>query len=284
MPWRHTARSSPSPCRAAEVWKGSGKFYDGWVLEPILSSVRARLPETVEREVDLRAAAENMPPVRAFAAALVQPELTVIAEFKRRSPSRGVLSESADPVARAKAYADAGAAAISILTEPDHFGGSLDDLRAIREAVDLPILRKDFILHPAQVWEAREAGADAVLLIASVLEDNLAELIHAAEAAGVEALVETHDKTEIDHARASGARIIGVNNRDLTTFEVDIALAEECRDRIGAVDATVAESGILGAEEAKRMVAAGYDAVLVGEALMRSPDPAELIASMRVMK
>ncbi len=252
------------------------------MLQPILDSVRRRLPAVVASRPRLEAAAAAAPAARDLAAALAAPGLQVIAEVKRRSPSAGSLAPALDPAAQAAAYQAGGAAAVSVLTEPDHFGGSLDDLRAVRDAVDLPILRKDFTLHPAQVWEARAAGADAVLLIAAVLDDeDLAALLAAAAAAGLAALVEVHTAAEARRAAAAGAGLVGVNNRDLATFRVDLATAEAIAPELPPDAVRVAESGIGDAAGAARMARAGYHAVLVGEALVRAADPAALVAELR---
>jgi indole-3-glycerol phosphate synthase len=247
-----------------------------------VAAVRRRLPGVIDAEADLRARAAATPPARDFAAALAAPGLQVIAEVKRRSPSAGILAADLDPVAQAGRYAAGGAAAISVLTERDHFDGSLDDLIAVRAAVDLPVLRKDFLVHPAQVWEARASGADAVLLIAAVLDDALlGSLLAVTAGAGMAALVEVHDPAEAARAVAAGARIVGVNNRDLRTFVTDLAVAERLAPLLDAVPVTVAESGVTGPDDAARMAAAGYDAVLVGEALVRASDPAQALAALR---
>ncbi len=252
------------------------------MLEPILDSVRRRLPAVVAARPRLEEAAAAAPAARDLPAALEAPGLQVIAEVKRRSPSAGSLAPALDPAAQAAAYQSGGAAAISVLTEPDHFGGSLDDLRAVREAVGLPILRKDFTLHPAQVWEARAAGADAVLLIAAVLgDDDLAALLGTAAAAGLAALVEVHTAAEARRAAAAGATLVGVNNRDLATFTVDLATAEAIAPDLPSDAVRVAESGIADSAGAARMAQAGYHAVLVGEALVRAGDPAALVAELR---
>jgi indole-3-glycerol phosphate synthase len=193
-----------------------------------------------------------------------------------------MLSATIDPAAQAARYAAGGAAAVSVLTEPDYFGGSLEDLEAVRAAVDLPVLRKDFVVHPAQVWEARVAGADAVLLIAAVLGDaDLGSLLEVVAAAGLAALVEVHDAAEVGRAVASGARVVGVNNRDLRTFVTDLSTAERLAPLLHGVPVRVAESGVSDPRGAARMAAAGYDAVLVGEALVRAADPGALVAELR---
>lgn len=254
----------------------------GHMLEPILDSVRARLPGLVADMATWLERAGQAPAPRPFDAALRAPGLSVIAEVKRRSPSAGDIAPDLDPSALAGAYQRGGAAAISVLTEPDHFGGSIDDLRLVRAATALPVLRKDFVLHPVQIAQARAIGADTVLLIASVLDDPaLTDLIAVAADHGMTALVEAHDRDEVMRAAAAGARVIGVNNRDLRTFEVDLATAEGARDAIPGDVLAVAESGVTSTDGARRMREAGYDAILVGQAVAQAPDPAALIAEIR---
>lgn len=226
---------------------------------------------------ELRARARDAAPARDFVSALTGPGLGVVAEVKRRSPSKGDLARDLDPAAQASLYGEGGAVAVSVLTEPSAFGGSLADLAAVRRACDLPVLRKDFTVDAAQIWEARAASADAVLLIVAVLDDaDLARLLDTADEAGVTALVEVHTEEEVERARRAGAAVIGVNNRDLTTFRVDLGTAERLGPLLdGCV--RIAESGIAGPEDASRMAEAGYDAVLVGESLVRAPDPAGLV-------
>ncbi len=246
------------------------------MLDQILSDARVRSDRACAESAALIEAAERSTPARGFAADLARPGLSVIAEVKRRSPSRGVLAAGLDAVAQARIYEDAGAAAVSVLTEPFHFDGSLDDLVAVKGAVDIPALRKDFLLDPAQVFEARAAGADAALLIVAALgADVLGRMIAAAAAAGIDALVEVHDRDEAVIARAAGATLIGVNNRDLETFSTDLGVAEALASTVqGEGIVTVAESGIHTPDDAKRMSDAGYDAILVGEALVVAEDPA----------
>jgi indole-3-glycerol phosphate synthase / phosphoribosylanthranilate isomerase len=211
---------------------------------------------------------------RSFAAALARPGVNVIAEFKRRSPSRGVIREDLHPVKVAQAYEVAGAAALSVLTEEQFFGGSLEDLKEARGATLLPVLRKDFIVDAYQLWEAWYAGADAVLLIVAALSDReLATLQATAREIGLDALVEVHDREELHRALAVGARLIGVNNRDLRTMDVSLQtsldLAPEIPDEVTAV----VESGIKGPGDVRRLRDAGYDAFLIGEHLMAAPEP-----------
>jgi indole-3-glycerol phosphate synthase len=212
---------------------------------------------------------------RDFAGALKGPRLAVIAEMKQRTPSMGVLSEDYRPADLAHAYAEGGAAAISVLTHMAGFGGRVEHLRAVRAATDLPILRKDFVTDSYEVAEARACGADAVLLIVAALEpDQLRGLVALAKSRGVAALVEVHDERETAAALEAGAKLIGVNHRDLRTFDVDLGLTERLRKLIPPEVVVVAESGIHSAEDARRMREAGADAILVGELLMRSADPA----------
>lgn len=206
----------------------------------------------------------------------------MIAEVKRRSPSAGALAVALDPSDQARRYASGGAAAVSVLTEPKYFDGSLDDLAAVRLATELPVLRKDFMLHEAQIWESRAAGADAVLLITTALDDRgLASMLEAVAAASMAALVEVHDEGEAERAIAAGATVVGVNNRDLRNFATDLGVAERLSHGLRDVAVRVAESGVKTAEDASRMAVAGYDGVLIGEVLVRSADPAGLIRTFR---
>ena len=226
----------------------------------------------------LRRAADDAPPARDLEVALSDAVRTdgvaLIAEVKRASPSAGAIAADADPAAQARGYAAAGAAAVSVLTERIHFGGSLEDLAAVRDVVDVPLLRKDFLIDADQVLAARAAGADAVLLIAASLDDDeLRALIAAARDLGMEPLVESHTDEDLDRVLATDARIVGVNARDLETLEVDVAAA---RIRIGRIRDRIAvfESGIRTRADVEGAVAAGASAILVGETLMRAGDPA----------
>lgn len=219
----------------------------------------------------LWAKAESMPPARGFVAALAGG--TIIAEMKRRSPSGGALRGDLDPAAVARGYADAGAAALSVLTDGPDFGGSLDDLVAARDAAAIPVLRKDFTVDPVQIAEARVAGADAVLLIAAVLEgDALLDCLDAARRFGVDALVEVHDEEEARRAADSGGTCIGVNNRDLRTLTTDLGTFARLRRLLPSDAVCVAESGVRTAADVRRLRDEGADAILVGEVLMRSGD------------
>jgi indole-3-glycerol phosphate synthase len=210
-----------------------------------------------------------------FKAALTRDDrVNVIAECKRRSPSRGVLRSDYDPVAIAKAYDEAGAAAISVLTEPTFFDGSLDHLAAVRQATLLPILRKDFIVDSYQILEARAAGADAVLLIVAAIEaDVLARLHRDAVNAGLDVLVEVHDASEVRVALDAGAQVIGVNNRNLRTLDVDTSVSGKVIELIPDDIVAVAESGLKTSADVQTLRAAGYDAFLVGERFMVADDP-----------
>ena len=199
--------------------------------------------------------------------------LCVIAEIKRSSPSAGDLDRTLNPAARARAYAKGGAAAVSVLTEPRHFGGSIEDLRVAREAISLPVLRKDFLVDEYQVVEARAAGADAVLLIVRLLpEARFQALLGLAGDLGLGVLAETHTAEEIVQAAAAGARVIGVNSRDLDTLEVNLEVALRLADHVPFECVAVAESGVRGLSDARRLLAAGYRCALVGEGLVRQPD------------
>jgi len=252
------------------------------MLDQILTDARSRADDLMGCGPMYRKAAASLQPVQPFSDALSGGGLSIIAEVKRRSPSRGVLATGLDAVAQARIYESAGANAISVLTEPKHFDGSLDDLAEVRDAVSIPVLRKDFLLQPAQLWEARAFGADAVLLIVAILgRDRLGLMMEAAVDAGVDALVEAHDSVEAEIALDAGATLIGVNNRDLTTFTTDLAVAESIADAIMRPGiTTVAESGIHTSGDAERMSSAGYDAILVGEALIVAPDPAAMLAEL----
>lgn len=218
---------------------------------------------------------------RSLRNALSGPSIAVIAEFKRRSPSAGTLREAADLGEIVGAYARGGASALSVLTEGPSFGGSLDDLRAARERCELPILRKDFVVEEYQLLEARAAGADAVLLIVAALAtDDLARLHDGARALGLDVLVEVHDRGEVDRALGVGAQLIGINNRDLRDFTVDVARTTLLRSAIPAGIAVVSESGIGNAEQLRQLEAEGVDAVLVGESLMRAADPARALREL----
>jgi indole-3-glycerol phosphate synthase len=252
------------------------------VLDRILADTRARV-QARKRERPLPDGESARPTdARSLSAALSTPEIGVIAEFKRRSPSAGELRRDADLQEMLAAYAGGGAVAVSILTEEPNFGGSLDDLRAARAACELPLLRKDFVVDPYQLHEAVAAGADAVLLIVAALAPSaLASLREQAYALGLEALVEVHDEREAEVALAAGAQIVGINNRDLRDFSVDVGRTERLMAALPDDVLVVSESGISGPEQLRRLHECGVRAVLVGEALMRAADPAAALRSLR---
>lgn len=234
----------------------------------------------------LREACADMPPTRGFRDALATVarggDVAVVAEIKRRSPSKGELAPGLDPAGLAVTYEAGGAAALSVLTDEKFFGGSPEDLAAARAAVDLPVLRKDFTVSDADVCDARVMGADAVLLIVAALdEEELARLHALAIAVGLDALVEVHDEDEAARAMAVGARLIGVNQRDLRTFEVDTARALRVARALPDGVVRVAESGISDASDAARLAGAGYHAVLVGESLVTADDPGAAVGALR---
>ena len=237
--------------------------------EAVEARLAARSRDTVQRE-----AAERAPRAGAFRAALrAHGTVNVIAECKRRSPLKGLLCETYDAVGLAQAYEAGGAAAISVLTEPAFFDGALEHLTRVRQAVALPVLRKDFIVDEYQVAEARAAGADAILLSVTVLGDRLTALVQAADRCGLATLVEVHGAEELQAADDAGAAIVGVNNRDLRTMTVRPETCAELAERMPAGITAVAESGIRTADEIARLRTYGYSAFLIGEQLVRSADP-----------
>lgn len=214
--------------------------------------------------------------------ALRAPGLSVIAEVKRASPSKGHLAAIDDPAQLALAYQSGGAAAISVLTEARRFHGSLDDLVAVRAAVDVPLLRKDFVVTEYQLWEGAAAGADlALLIVAALTPTQLADYLALGRSLGITCLVEAHTSDEVRQARDAGAELLGINNRNLKTLEVDLANFEKMASLIDGEAIRVAESGILSVADARRMREAGADAVLVGELLVRDGDPAAMVAALR---
>lgn len=223
-----------------------------------------------------RRAAAATPGGERFARALgMAGRINVIAECKRRSPSKGVLAADYDPVRLARCYADGGAAAISVLTEPTFFDGALEHLEAVRRAVDRPLLRKDFVVDEYQLFEARAAGADAILLIVAALEQpDLVRLQHRAWELGLAALVEVHDEDELARALDAGARLVGVNNRNLRTLSVDVEGSYRLASKLPHDVVGVSESGLRSRDELNRLASAGYRAFLIGERFMTDPDPA----------
>jgi indole-3-glycerol phosphate synthase len=252
------------------------------VLDEIVANTQAevaRRRSAIPREM-LEGQCGAAPATRDFEGALRPSPGTVrlIAEVKKASPSRGMLARDLDPVTLATTYATHGAHAISVLTDEKYFHGSLDDLRRVRAAVGVPLLRKDFTIDEYQLWESRAAGADAVLLIVSILEPpKLGELLAAAKGLGLAALVECHTAAELDQALAVGSRIIGINNRDLATFETRITTTLELLPLIPPGPIVISESGFFTSADVRQVVAAGAHAILVGEALVRASDiPAKL--------
>ncbi|MFO0852248.1 MAG: indole-3-glycerol phosphate synthase TrpC [Gemmataceae bacterium] len=244
-----------------------------------IAAAKAAVPETsLERQ------AADRPPARGFAAALRVPgEVRVIAEVKKASPSAGVIRPDFDPVAIAQAYQANGAACLSVLTDEPFFQGSLSDLRAVRAAVSLPLLRKDFVLDRYQLLEARVAGADAALLIAEILPgDRLAALHREAVALGLDVLVELHDADQLPRVLDAGATLVGINNRDLRTFHTRLEHTLDLMPHIPAGVTVVSESGIRTAADLQRLKAAGVSAVLVGESPMRSPDVGAALSELRI--
>ena len=255
-------------------------FLDG-ILARKRDEVAARRAALPDRELEARA--RDAAPARDLAAVLSPAggPPRFVAEVKRASPSAGAIDAALDAPAQARRYAGAGAAAVSVLTDGPGFGGSLDDLAAARRAVAVPLLRKDFVLDPYQLLEARAWGADAALLIAAALPgDALRRLHDACAALGLSALVEVHDEPEVEAALAAGARSVGVNNRDLRTFRVDLAASERLLPLLPPGVRGVAESGIRGADDVRRLRRAGAANFLVGEALVRAPDPGALLREM----
>lgn len=255
------------------------------VLDEIIVGVREDLAAREARVslAELKDQAERRDSAIDVQACLSQRDaaVSIIAEVKRRSPSKGALADIPDPAALACAYEAGGATAISVLTEERRFGGSLQDFAAVRAAVDVPLLRKDFIVTPYQIWEARAYGADMVLLIVAALEQGvLTSLIERVHSLGMMALVEAHDRVEAMRAAAAGARVIGVNARNLHTLQVDRATFAEVREVIDDSIITIAESGVRSPADVWEYAKAGADAVLVGEALVRDGDPRKAVADM----
>ncbi|HNR33738.1 MAG TPA: indole-3-glycerol phosphate synthase TrpC [Candidatus Hydrogenedentes bacterium] len=253
------------------------------VLDAICANKRAEV-ERAKTEASLSRLVEAMSsiePPRGFHAALRCPGMSLIAEIKRKSPSKGVMAAGANPVELAGLYERFGARAISVLTDTQYFDGSLEDLSNVRRNVKIPCLRKDFVLDEYQVYEARAHGADAILLIVRILSDaQLKDYLALAHELGMDALVETHDEAEMDRAVAAGAHIIGINNRDLDTLAIDLETTLRLKRVAPAGLALVSESGIHTRDHVRMLEDAGVDAILVGEALMTSPDIAAKIREL----
>lgn len=243
-----------------------------------VAATRAAVPLA---EVQARAAAA--PPARDFAGAITGPPVRIIAEVKRASPARGAIRQDADPAATARRYEGAGAAAVSVLTDRRYFNGSAEDLRAVRAAIRLPVLRKDFVVDAYQVYEARALGGDAILLIAgSIPAADLAALGRLAAELGMTPLFEAHTETEIDEVLSCGARVVGINNRNLKTLAVDLDTTRRLRPRIPTGITVISESGIETAADVATVRRSGIDAILVGTALMASPDPDAHLRALRL--
>ena len=250
-------------------------------LGRVVAEARERARELAAREPDLARAAADAPIPPGFASALRSPSVRVIAEVKRRSPSKGWINAGISAVDQAKAYEAGGAAAISVLTEPVHFGGSTDDLVAIRAAVGDPLLKKDFHVHPVQLVEARAIGASAALLIARALApDELLRMTEAARQLRLEVLVEVRDRDELQRALDAGARIIGINNRNLETLVIDPATSEQLLGHVPPDVIAIAESGVRARADVERVAVRGADAVLVGSVVSAAGDPSAMVAAL----
>jgi len=279
-----TVTLSPISASSADTARGDRKVMSSaTVLDSIIEGVRADVAarQALVSMAEVKAAAEAAPPARDVMAALRAPGIAVIAEVKRASPSRGQLAAIADPAELARAYQNGGARVISVLTEQRRFNGSLADLDAVRAAVTIPVLRKDFIVSPYQIHEARAHGADMLLLIVAALEQPaLASMLDRTESLGMTALVEVHTEEEADRALQAGARVIGVNARDLKTLDVD----RDCFGRIApglpSNVIRIAESGVRGPADLLAYAGAGADAVLVGEGLVTSGNPRTAVADL----
>jgi len=261
----------------------SSETKSGTVLDRILEARRAAIAHRKKTvpETALRFGVKHGKPVRDFGAALARNSLNIIAELKKASPSRGLIRAEFDPVALAKGFEAVGAAALSVLTEEEFFQGDLKYMRDARAATGVPVLRKDFIIDPWQVWEARATDADSFLLIVAGLSDALlAELLALGRELGMEPLVEVHTLEDLARALAAGARIVGVNNRDLRTLEVRAETSQELIEAIPDECIAVCESGLRSHEDLVRLRAAGFDAFLIGEHLMAQPDPAVALRAL----
>ena len=253
------------------------------ILDRIVRTKRDEVRALRSVRAELARAARSAPPARDFRSALrgSSADVAIVAEVKRRSPGAGSIREDLDPADLAADYGRSGASAISVLTDRTYFGGDLDDLRRVRARVPRPVLRKDFLIDPVQLDESRAAGADAVLLIVRILGDPLlGELLRGAQAMGMAALVEVHDAAELERALAAGADVVGINNRDLSTFRSSVAVTLELVRRIPRDVVVISESGLATREDLATVGAAGADAVLMGEALLRSPRPGDAVAAL----
>jgi indole-3-glycerol phosphate synthase len=262
--------------QAKFVWRAPGG-----TLGELVASATHRAAELVRREAEWHERALRAPAAPSLASALRRGDVAVIAEVKRSSPSKGAINPGLDAAAQAQAYERGGAAAVSVLTEPERYGGSASDLERVAAAVRIPALKKDFHVAPVQLLEARALGAAAALLIARALApDQLADLVAAGGSVGLELLVEIRDEDELDRALAAGAQIIGVNNRNLETLAIDPATSERIIPLVPGALPAIAESGVSGRADVARFAAAGADAVLVGSVLSASGDPVTAVAGL----
>jgi indole-3-glycerol phosphate synthase len=249
-------------------------------LDEIVAHKRKEITPWLAHTEDWHKRAKAISPLRGFRKELMSGEFGFIGEVKKASPSAGIIAEDFDPVRTALAYHEAGANCISVLTDEKFFQGHLDYLALIRNKIPRPLLRKDFTINEVQIYQAALAGADCVLLIVAILnDDELKRFKNAAEEVGLDCLVEVHDETELDRALAADASFIGINNRDLATFNVDLQVTERLAPRVPAGRTIVSESGIRTAEDIRRIIGAGVHAALIGESLMRSADPRSLLES-----
>ncbi len=252
------------------------------ILQRIVETKKAEVQALVAREPEFRDRLPDAPPPRDLAGALGGgATVAVMAEVKRRSPGAGEIRPGLDPGALGRAYQDHGAAAISVLTDTGYFGGSLEDLVRVREAATIPVFRKEFIIHPVQLLEARAAGADGILLIARILEEARIRDLHAqALDLGLTPLVEVHEEEELKKALAAGARVIGINNRDLRTFQTSLDVTLTFLPHLPPEVVVISESGIRTPDDVDRLGAAGVHGILVGEAVLRAPDPGGAVAAL----
>jgi indole-3-glycerol phosphate synthase len=251
------------------------------ILDDIVRRKRAEVGRLAPWAGALRKQAESGEATRDFRSALAGEGVSVIAEVKRKSPSAGWIRRDLNPAGQASVYVHGGAVAVSVLTDEEGFGGTREDLEAVKRAVEVPVLRKDFHVDPVQLYEARAMGADAVLLIVRILEgDRLGDLLSLTGELGMTALVETHDQAELERALSEGAEVVGINNRDLATFETDLGVSERLAPGVPEGVVVVAESGIGGPADVDRLGAVGVDAVLVGESVVRSDDAMEAVRAL----
>jgi indole-3-glycerol phosphate synthase len=249
--------------------------------EDVAELLRARTEDSI-RSIALGAREKAEPHRLRKALAAKNQEIKIIAEYKRRSPSKGIIRENLPPADAALIYQEAGACAISVLTEGHFFGGSINDLLKVCATASLPVLRKDFLIHPVQIFEAAEAGADAILLIAAALDDETLRKLRsiAEDELGLDALIEVHTKEEMERAANCGAQIIGINNRDLTTFDVSLSVSEDLVRHAPGKALLISESGLKTGADLSRLRALGFDGFLIGETLMQSDNPGDALRKL----